>query len=220
MSPAPVPASPGPAVRTVLRVARALGILVIGAGLAAAFTPLPNALARRVVAPDPPGPADAIVALAAVAHPDGTLSDDSLRRLVRAVELFGEGRAPLLVLPGAPIATGADEAAIRARLAGRLGVPPAAILTLGGAARTTGEEARLTATLLEARAARRVLLVTDWTHAARARATFRRAGLDARVVVTTRLPDTMVTPGGRVILAWACARELAAYAYYRLAGLL
>jgi uncharacterized SAM-binding protein YcdF (DUF218 family) len=203
----------------VLLLARALGVLAIAAALAAAFTPLPNVLARRLVTPDPPGPADAIVALAARAHADGTLSDDSLRRLVRALELYAEGRAPLLVLSGAPPRAEADEAGIRARLARRLGVPAGALLTLSRPARTTDEEARLTAALLGARGLERVLVVTDWTHAARARGAFRRAGLDARVAVTARVADAAETPGERAALAWACVREVLARVYYRLAGL-
>jgi len=63
-----------------------------------------------------------------------------------------------------------------------------------------------------------VLVVTDWAHAGRVRGTFQRVGLDVRVAVTRRLADAAVTPNGRLELAWECARELLARAYYRLLG--
>jgi uncharacterized SAM-binding protein YcdF (DUF218 family) len=201
----------------VLLAARVLGLLVLAAGGTAAWTPLPSLLARRLVTPDPPGPADAIVALAAVARADGTLQDKSLRRLIRAVELYAEGRAPLLVLSGSLPGAGVDEARLRMELAGRLGVPSSAILAIGGS-RTTWEEARATAARLEPHGLRRVLVVTDWCHAGRARAAFLRAGLDARVAVTGRPADAARTAGERLALAWHCLREMAATVYYRLAG--
>ncbi len=203
--------------RRVLRLARALGIAAFGLLGAVTLTPLATAVSQGLVTPDPPQPADAIVALAATIHEDGTLSEDSLRRLVRAIELYTEGWAPLLILSGGPLKRGLDEAAVRSALARRLGVPAPAIVPLAGP-HTTHEEGQAVAAVLGPRAARRVLIVTDWAHARRARATFRHAGLDARVAVTGR-PADPATPEGRLRLAWECARELLAQTYYRLAGL-
>jgi uncharacterized SAM-binding protein YcdF (DUF218 family) len=204
-------------VRSLLRVARLLGYATLGLLAVLAATPLANGLARRLVIPDPPMPADAIVPLAATIHLDGTLSDDSVRRLMRAVELHGQGLAPLLVLSGITTETGMDEARTRASLVHRSGVSPSATITVSGH-RTTREEALAVVAALRPLGARRLLIVTDWVHAERARRTFERAGVDVRVAVTRRPADTVRSPAGRLRLAWECGRELAALVYYRLAG--
>jgi len=125
-------------VRRLLLAARALGLATLGLPAVTAFTPLPNVVARRLVTPDPPMPADAIVALAATIAWDGTL--DSIRRFVRAAELYAEGVAPLLVFSGDNHRPGLDEGAVRAALARRFGVPPSAIVTVTGH-HTTRDEA-------------------------------------------------------------------------------
>jgi uncharacterized SAM-binding protein YcdF (DUF218 family) len=188
-----------------------LGLLAV-----TALTPLPNVVARRLVTPDPPMPADAIVALAATIYGDGTLSDDSMRRFVRATELYKEGVAPLLVLSGVQRGPELDEGEVRAALARRLGVPTSAIVTVTGD--HTRDEALAVVAALRPRGARRVLVVTDWAQAGRVRATFKSVGLDVRVAVTRRPADAAATPHARLWLAWECAREFLARAYYRLVG--
>jgi uncharacterized SAM-binding protein YcdF (DUF218 family) len=201
-----------------LRVARALGLATLGVLAATALTPLPNVVARSLVTPDPATPVDAIVALAGAIHTDGTLSDDSIRRFLRATDLYTEGLAPLLVLSGGRPRPGLDEGDVRAALARRFGVPPSAIVTIN-ANYTTRDEALAVAAALRPRGAHSVLVVTDWDHAGRARATFERVGFEVRVAVTRRPADAVSTPNGRLWLGWECVRELLALAYYRLLGL-
>lgn len=217
---AEVPGGSGPSGRRVRRLlsgARALGLATLGLMTVTALTPLPNVVARSLVTPDPPMPADAIVALASAIDRDGMLSDTSLRRLVRATELYTEGLAPLLVLSGGNLRLGLDEAEVRAALARRFGVPPSAIVTVSGH-QTTREEALAVVTALQSRGAHRLLVVTDWDHARRARATFQRVGFDVRVAVTRRPADAASTPPGRLRLGWECIRALLALVYYRLLG--
>jgi uncharacterized SAM-binding protein YcdF (DUF218 family) len=203
-------------VRRLLRVVRALGFATLGLLAATALTPLPNVVARSLVTPDPETPADAIVALAGAIHADGTLNDSSIRRFVRATELYKEGLAPLLVLSGGKPTPELDEAEVRAALARRFGVPPSAIVTVTGH-HTTRQEALAVVAVLEPRGVHRVLVVTDWDHAGRARATFQTVGFDVRVAVTRRPADAVSTPQARLWLGWECARELLALVYYRLA---
>lgn len=205
--------------RALLLGARGLGLTVLVLFFLAAFTPLPNLAGARFLTPDPVVPADAIVALAASIEWDGTLGPTSLRRLVRAIELYAGGAAPLLLISGTSPAPGLDEAATRGALARRLGVPAQAIVLVAGP-RDTREEAAVVAAVLQRWSARRVLIVTDWSHALRARRVFRAAGFDARVVITTDAPRAARSPRERVELAWNLGRELAANAYYRLAGYL
>jgi uncharacterized SAM-binding protein YcdF (DUF218 family) len=203
--------------RRLLRAARALGLLTVGLLTITAFTPLSNVVARSLAAPDSPRPVDAIVALASNIQRDGALNEPSLRRLVRAMELYAEGLAPLLVLSGAHVESGLDEGAVRAALARRLGVPQSAIVTVTGP-RSTREEALAIEVALQSRGVHRLLVVTDWDHAERARATFERVGFEVRVAVTRRPADAASTPKDRLRLGWDCARSLLALAYYRLLG--
>lgn len=204
-------------VRRLLLIARVLGLASLSLLAVTILTPLPNVAARRLVTPDSPMPADAIVALASTIHRDETLSNNSLRRLVRATELYAEGLAPLLVLSGTSPEPGLDESEVRATLARRFGVPASAIVTVTGH-HTTREEALAVGAALRPRGVHQLLIVTDWEHAERARATFQRVGFQARVAVTGRPADTASTPKGRLQLGWECTRSLLALAYYRLRG--
>lgn len=204
-------------IRSLLMAARAVGSAMLGLMAVAAFTPLPNVAARYLVTPDSPMPAGAIVALASTINGDGTLSDMSISRFVRAAELYAEGLAPLLVLSGSEVEDGGDEAEVRTLLARRFGVPPSAIVTVSGHY-TTRDEALAIATALRARGISHALVVTGWAHTARVRDVFRRLGLDVRVVATSDAVDASRTPQARLWLAWECARELSARLYYRLAG--
>jgi uncharacterized SAM-binding protein YcdF (DUF218 family) len=208
--------SPAP-VRTLLLLARGIGFVAISVLAITALTPLPNIVAHRLTSSDQAMTADAIVPLAATILVDGTLSDNSLRRLVRAVDLYAQGLAPLLVVSGVNFGNGQNEAEARAALASRFGVPPSAILTVTGH-HTTGEEALAVVAALRPRGARRLLVVTDWAHAQRAREIFERTGIDVRVTITQRPPEIANTAESRLRLAWDCFRELFARVYYRLVG--
>ena len=206
-----------PSVRRLLLVARTLGLAALGLAALTILTPLPNVAARRLVRVDAPAPADAIVALSSTINGDGTLSDNSMSRFIRATELYAEGLAPLLVLSGTSPEPGLEEGEVRAALARRFGVPESAIITVSGH-HTTYEEALSVVAAPRPRGARRVLVVTDWAHIGRVRAVYKRAGLEVRVVATHWPVDTTTTPQGRLWLAWDCTRELLARVYYRFAG--
>src|SRR5712692_4806953 len=105
-----------------LRFLGAVGLLLFAA---AAFTPLANTLNAWMAGAPTLEPSDAIVVLGrGGADTDGVLTNRSLRRVLRGVDLYGDGLAPLLVLSGSE-----EEIRARATLARGLGVPATAILT-------------------------------------------------------------------------------------------
>jgi len=193
------------------RAARGLGVGVVLV-LVSAYTPLPNALARSIAPRAEPRPADAIVVLGSNVNPDGTLNVSSLVRFVEGTRLHRRGLAPLVVFSGTP-----REAAARAALARDFGVPAEAILT-ETTAHTTRDEAAAIGALLRAHGARRVLLVTNSQHLARATRLFEQRGFDVVPVRADFVSDATNDPDHRLWLMKSTTQEIVARLYYRLAG--
>ena len=194
---------------------RSLGVAALALFFLGAFTPLSTRLYERLVVPARIGPADAIVVMAAGGTLlDGRLSDDSRRRAAYGIDLYREGRAPLLVLSGA--SGRRSESAARAALAGTCGVPETAILALA-TGYTTHEEVATLGPLLRARGVRRVLLVTDGSHIRRALRLFEGAGFDV-LPAPARAMDAPTKPEERVRMLHETLRESLALVYYAVAG--
>lgn len=70
--------------------------------LLVAFTPLTSWMGEALVRRDPLVKADAIFVLSSGLQPDGELSSVAMSRLLRGLELLGEGWAPRLVLSELP----------------------------------------------------------------------------------------------------------------------
>lgn len=107
-------------------------------------------------------------------YPDlGSASD----RVWHAARVFRAGKAPLLLASGGsdPGVSGQTEASSMTALLVELGVPPVAIVQ-EARSRTTGENARFSAGLLQARGAKSILLVTSALHMPRATLEFERLG--------------------------------------------
>ena len=202
------------AVAVLTRASRALGLCAVIAFFVAAFTPLPNFVGRWMSSTDESVPAEAIVVLAGGLQPDGTLTSSSVRRTLKGIALYERGLAPLLVFTGPRSASGAVEAQQRALLARKSGIPGDAIVT-ADAGRTTREEAVQVAELLATRGVRRILLVTDPVHMARARGAFERVHVEVRAAPTQGLMAASSRPGDRLSLASALLQEFIARLYYR-----
>ena len=194
---------------------RPLGIATLAVFFLAAFTPLPVRLYDLLAVPARIGPADAIVVLAGGGVlSGGELSDTSRRRTALGIDLYRDGLAPLLVLSGA-VGWRAESTA-RAALAGKCGVPDAAVIART-AGHTTHEEAATLAPLLRARGVRRLLLVTDASHMRRARRLLEDAGFDV-LPAPVRVMDAPRQPGERIRLFHETLRESLALLYYGVAG--
>lgn len=194
---------------------RILGLVTTVAVLLTAYTPLPNAVARRVAVVSRVNRGDAIVVLGASVYRDGTLSDPSIRRMMVGLLLYHQGWAPLLVLSGPSYAGSPVEAEVRAEWAKQLGVPSRAIL-LETRAQTTAEEASNIATTLRQRGAKRILLVSDTFHLARAVPAFEKERLIVWPAAADSLPLNTENPDSRLSLSIRTLREAIARWLYSL----
>ncbi len=197
-------------------VCRCLGAAVVLVCLSA-FTPLPNyaALALRT---DPRlGPADAIVVLGGGIELDGALMSHSLYRVMHGVRLYKAGLAPLIVFSGAAFGGRVAEADAAAQFARDLGVPGERILT-EPSPRTTREEAARISQRFQSRAIRRILLVTDSEHLARAAPLFEQVGFEVLPAPVDSVSPATDSPEGRLEMLRGMSQELVARLYYRLAG--
>lgn len=177
--------------------------------------------------------ADAIVVLGGALGPalpprvEPDLSDGA-DRVWLAARLYRAGKAPLVIATGGAGPGSKSERpesdAMRDLLA-QWGVPPAAVLA-EGASLDTHDNAVETRRLLDARALKRVLLVTSALHMPRALAAFREAGIDA---VPCPTDFRAVDPESRSILDFlpdsealsastAALHEILGHLWYRLRG--
>jgi uncharacterized SAM-binding protein YcdF (DUF218 family) len=213
-----------------------LGRLFVFFGLATLWTAsLPvvgDALLRLVETPPAAVDADgagAVVVLGggryagAPEYGGDTLSEGALERVRYAARLHRATGLPVLATGGARYdAGGAPEAELMRETLAEFGVHD---VWVESASRTTAENARLSADLLQAHGVDRILLVTHAWHMPRALRVFRAAGLDARPAPTVFatahhhprlldwLPDTSALRDTRQAL-----HELLGTVWYRLRG--
>lgn len=154
-----------------------------------------------------PASADAIVVLGAAVRPDGQPSLSLRQRVERGVELYHAGVAPFLVMSGGMGAYPPAEADAMAALAVRLGVPDDAIVREARSTSTL-ENAAFVRAIAESFGWRRIVVVSDTYHLARARWMFRDHGFD---VQTACASDAAYR---RTTLTFMQAREIGALAFY------
>ncbi len=128
---------------------------------------------------DDAGPADAIVVLGAAAY-DAVPSPVFEARIEHGLDLYRAGHAPVLIFTGGYGGAKArfSESQVARRYALRHDVPDAAIL-IESRSRTTLENLIETRRLLQEHRLRRVIIVSDPLHMARALRAARRLGIDA-----------------------------------------
>jgi uncharacterized SAM-binding protein YcdF (DUF218 family) len=183
-----------------------------------AFTPLTPWLARELPRRDAPRPADAVFVLGTRLQEDGEFTTQSLTRLVRALELVGQGFTGRVIVSELPPPYTQYAPAARALIASlRLDAEVLAV----GPVRTTRDEARLVAGLARERGMQRLILVTDPLHSRRAGAAFEAEGLEIVSVpsIETRYDlERLDRPDERLASFGALLHEYAGAAYYRLRG--
>jgi uncharacterized SAM-binding protein YcdF (DUF218 family) len=123
-------------------------------------------------------PADAIVILGARVLADGQPGPDLLPRTEKAVALYRQGYAPLLICTGGYAGDPLSAAAVAARTSMNLGVPAEAIRIADGS-NNTREDALRSADILAAAGQDTAIVVSHPLHLLRARLLFGRAGIRA-----------------------------------------
>ncbi len=128
---------------------------------------------------DQAAPADAIIVLGAAAY-DAKPSPVFEERIRHGLDLYQRGYAPVLIFTGGFGGTRARfaESQVARRYALRHGVPEQAIL-IETASRTTQQNLVQARTLMREHRMRRVIIVSDPLHMARALRLSRRLGIDA-----------------------------------------
>jgi uncharacterized SAM-binding protein YcdF (DUF218 family) len=186
--------------------------------LAVCFTPLTAWLAEGLGRRDPVETADAVFVFSSRVQEDGDPTTDAMSRLLKAVELVAEGRAPLLVVSEVPPPSGPYAPLARAWLAEL--AHRGEVLSLGVISNTHDEAVTL-ARLGRERGIRRVLAVTSPTHMRRAAATLEKQGLVAIAVpsVETNFDlERLHFPGDRRKAFGVIAHERIGLVVYRRRG--
>lgn len=182
---------------------------------------LRNTLERQQQTPNEPAlpKADAIVVLGGgsyewLDHNDIGPEELVNSRLAAGARAWLAGRAPLVVLSGGGSRVGHTEALRMAKVIGRWGVPPTALL-LEQRSRNTKGNALYTGQLMRERGLHRVLLVTSSLHMPRASLLFRNAGMQV-IPVPVPEPDIpqvgwreRLIPSRRAL--WASGRAIKEY---------
>ena len=186
----------------------------------AGMSPLSHWLSGPLVVGATPRRADAIVVLGAGAYDTAALTPDSAYRLVRGVQLWKQGYAPVMILSGGGHRKmpGTDAEAM-ASTARSLGVPADALL-LDAAPSSTRAQAESVARIARERGITSVLLVTSPLSSRRATQAFRRAGLEVTPVAGPVTPLTVAQDhvAGRLALTCYALYEYAALVWYAWRG--
>ena len=119
---------------------------------------------------------DAAIVLGAMIRPDGSPSPALVRRVGHALTLARTGRVGHLLMSGGPVRHPVPEAHVMRDMALAAGILPDRVVVEDGSRNTIGN-ALLSRPLVEEREWRRLLIVTDACHMARALYIFRRLGL-------------------------------------------
>ena len=173
-------------------------------------SPIADWVAAPLLTADSAGAADALVVFGAGLVGPCELNISGLRRAALATTLWAEGRAPIVVFTGgAPPGLDCAVSEVMANHARRLGMPGEAI-RIERASRSTFENARGAAAVLETLNARTVVAVTDRLHMPRASAVLRAQGYD---VHRSAVP-VYATVSGNLRMLFGTLREYAALSYY------
>jgi len=202
-----------------LRLGEMAGLVFLVLFGVAAFTPLPNRLARELVVASRLERADAIVVLGGGVDGPRTLSMTSLQRMIHGLELYRSGLAPTLVFSGGRAGQTAAESVLMADLAIALGVPRAAVYA-EAVSNDTWTHARELARVDPHSRPRKIILVTDVFHIKRAAMTFERAGFEVLAAPVNTSAVHAWKPEQRLDLVRRVGVEAIARVYYSARGVL
>ena len=199
-------------------------LLWVGCGALAALsalvalTPFAVWAQRQLTVDEGPAKADVIVVLSASTN-ELTMSSNSQDRWLAGLRLLHAGWAPRIVFTGEPGRAANQFTRMASDQMTALGLSTAAVVPFapepGQTLFSTRGEALATAAMARAHGWRRILVVTSPAHTYRTQRTFRRVGLDARIVAAeSSLSDARGTRVGSERI------QVLAFVVYELGGLL
>ena len=150
-------------------------------------------------------PADVAVVLGNAVGSDGRLSRRFKARLDRALELYQQGRVPLIIVSGATGRQGRDEALAGTAYLASQGVPEQALVADSNGANTRAT-AEFTAAFVQKHNLRRVIAVSQYFHLPRCRLAFTQAGISDVGTASARYVEKRDV--------YSVAREIPAVAAY------
>ena len=189
-----------------------IAIVVFGR-IAINATPVADWMVAPLLVDDGSGPADAIVVLGAGVIGDCEVNQNGFRRVLMAARQWRERRTPIVLMSGGTGLPSCPVAEVMARLAREMGISES-VVRVEKASRNTHENGVLAASMLKGWGVRRVLLVTDRLHMARASAVYSQQGF----VVLPRSVPIYESHVDNVSMLKAGIREYLALAYYRARG--
>jgi len=157
---------------------------LVAAWIAVAFTPLTDWMARDLARSDELEKADAVFVLASGLQGDGGLTTSSMSRLVRGLELLGQGWASRLVLTEHPEPYPTYRAAAE-KLINSLGLEIEIISV--GPVRNTHDEAVLVSEKTRGLGIERLIVVSSPSHTRRACAALETAGVTVTCVPSPQI---------------------------------
>jgi len=189
-----------------------LGILVIS------FVPVTGYLLKPLAMKEEIRHADAIVVLGGGVNQGRYLTPESSRRLVRAVQLYQEGRAQKIIFSGGfSLRGGVAEGAVLAQEARRMQIPSENIL-IEKNSRRTYEQAVETKKIADPLRWKSLILVTSYFHMKRAVLCFEQAGFKVYPAPADPIEKYAAGPIERLDLFGKILREYGAVIYYRIKG--
>jgi uncharacterized SAM-binding protein YcdF (DUF218 family) len=152
--------------------------------LVVAFTPLTHWMANELPRRDPLRKADAVFVLSSGLQGDGEFSISSMPRLVRGLELIGEGWAPRLILAELTMPKPRYKEAA-SKLIDSLGMEIEILVV--GPVRNTHDEAVAVAELCRKHDFQHILVVTSPSHTRRAAGALEAAGISVTSVPSQQI---------------------------------
>jgi len=192
--------------------------VLAGVWLLIAYTPITLFLVHGLVRADEVQAADAVFVFGSDIQVDGDPTPAAMSRIIRAVELVADGRAPVLVVSNLPPPYPPYDPIARnwvSRFA-----PHAEVMTVGPI-ENTHDEAMAVAALFREKGWTRVLAVTSPTHSRRACATLEKQGLvvvSVPAIETNFDVETLEKPGDRREAFGAIMHERIGLFVYRRRG--
>jgi uncharacterized SAM-binding protein YcdF (DUF218 family) len=179
------------------------------------------ALTGPLVVSDALSKVDAIVVIGAGAQPDNLLLPDSAYTLLRGLQLFKAGYAPIIILSGGSHrGSKQTDPQAMATIAMSLGIPPEALILSVGGTRISAQ-AQAIAAVLSRHRLKSIALISPPIRSRRAAAAFRQAGIKT-VSASGMSPSTYLLGRqnfqGRLTAVQHAFYEYLALSYYWIRG--